>query len=108
MRRGDAVELDFDGIRGDTSGPSARSLFLHTDLVFKPRTLPGAGATDLTTQVGPLPYHGMTRYGAGASGAYPIDEAHRRYYATYNTRVCGPRSEWGHSAELRWRSKRAA
>lgn len=111
LRRGDAVVFEFDGVREPAVG-MARSLFLHTDLVFKPRTLPGAVGTDRTTQVGPLPYHGMQRYGAGAIGAYPMDDAHRRYLAEYNTRSYGPRDRhWGSlgaSAELRWRSKRAA
>ncbi len=108
MRRGDAVVLEFDGIRAPGAGLQ-RSLFLHTDLVFKPRTLPGAAATDLTSQVGPLPFHGMARYGNGAEGRYPQDAAHMRYLAEYNTRSYGPRDKaWGQAAELRWRSKRAA
>jgi hypothetical protein len=108
MRRGDSVVLEFAGIR-DTPAGRSRSLFLHTDLVFKPRTLPGAAATGLSNQVGPLPFHGMARYGNGAQGRYPLDAAHRRYLAEYNTRAYGPRdTAWGPSTELRWRSKLAA
>jgi hypothetical protein len=37
--------------------------------------------------VGPLPFHGMTRYPYGEEEAYPSDPAHQRYLKLYNTRI---------------------
>ncbi len=36
--------------------------------------------------VGPLPFHGMTRYPYGPDEFYPTDEEHREYLNKYNTR----------------------
>src|ERR1043165_8196428 len=38
-------------------------------------------------QVGPLPFHGMTKYPYAWPEHYPLTEARRRYLETYNTRV---------------------
>lgn len=38
-------------------------------------------------QVGPLPFHGMTKYPYTWPEHYPLTEARRRYLETYNTRV---------------------
>src|SRR5689334_22408247 len=38
-------------------------------------------------QVGPLPFHGMTKYPYSWPEHYPLTEARRRYLETYNTRV---------------------
>ncbi len=95
MRQGDGLELEFDGVEAPPEG-CALTAFLYTDLVFKPRRLPGTIATERTVRVEPLPWHGMDRYGTAAQGAYPDDEAHARYLAEWNTRAHGPEDhEWG-------------
>jgi tetratricopeptide (TPR) repeat protein len=38
-------------------------------------------------QVGPLPFHGMTKYPYSWPEHYPLTEVRRRYLETYNTRV---------------------
>jgi tetratricopeptide (TPR) repeat protein len=38
-------------------------------------------------QVGPLPFHGMSRYPYQWPERYPLDEKRRRYLETYNTRI---------------------
>ena len=38
-------------------------------------------------QVGPLPFHGMTRYPYSWPEHYPLTEKRRRYLETYNTRI---------------------
>ena len=38
-------------------------------------------------QVGPLPFHGMSRYPYSWPERYPLTPARRRYLETYNTRV---------------------
>ncbi len=40
--------------------------------------------------VEPLPFHGMTAYPPPPGQAYPMDEEHRRYLQTYNTRDITP------------------
>ena len=37
--------------------------------------------------VGPLPFHGMTRYPYGPEESYPSDPAHQNYLKEYNTRM---------------------
>ncbi|MEZ4223576.1 MAG: MopE-related protein [Polyangiaceae bacterium] len=85
MRRGDAVVFEFQGIPSATPG-SAQTLFLHSDLVFKPRALPGSEATEKTEWVGPLPFHGMGRYGRDTAHGYPTSAAHRHYQRELLTR----------------------
>ena len=36
--------------------------------------------------VGPLPFHGMTRYPYGPDESYPTDKEHKKYLEEYNTR----------------------
>jgi len=36
--------------------------------------------------VGPLPFHGMTRYPYGPEESYPTDKEHKKYLKEYNTR----------------------
>jgi tetratricopeptide (TPR) repeat protein len=38
-------------------------------------------------QIGPLPFHGMTRYPYTRPERYPLTPARRRYLETYNTRI---------------------
>jgi hypothetical protein len=95
MRRGDAVELMFEGLPEPAPGHT-RTALLYTDLVFKPRRLPGTLPSVRTENVEPLPFHGMGCYGTAAQGAYPDDIEHRRYRAQWNTRVHRPGdSHWG-------------
>jgi hypothetical protein len=37
--------------------------------------------------VNPLPFHGMSAYPPPAGERYPMDEVHKRYLETYNTRL---------------------
>jgi hypothetical protein len=37
-------------------------------------------------RVGPLPFHGMSRYPYDSSESYPDDKEHRQYQKRYNTR----------------------
>ena len=37
--------------------------------------------------IGPLPFHGMSKFPYPATEKYPEDEDHRNYQRTYNTRV---------------------
>lgn len=42
--------------------------------------------TSLATEVGPLPFHGMSGYPYGPDESYPITEEHQAYQAEWNTR----------------------
>ena len=85
MRRGDGVEMRFDGIVRAAPGRET-TVFMMTDLVFKPRKwLTDAHATTLTENVEPLPFHGMGRYPPSAS--FPNDTAHKSWLDQYQTRV---------------------
>ncbi|MBX3125311.1 MAG: hypothetical protein KF718_01270 [Polyangiaceae bacterium] len=92
MRRGDGVVLQFDDVRAAPEGRE-RALFLYTDLVFKPRRVPLAPATELTTWVEPLPFHGMASYGAHLRHRQPDSAERRAYLAAYNTRELLPALE---------------
>jgi hypothetical protein len=86
MRRGDGVELVFDGIPKPAAG-RMQTYFLRADILFKPRRCVGCdeGMT-ITQNVEPMPFHGMERYPYAAPKHFPDDEAHRRYLDEYNTR----------------------
>ncbi|HVY47278.1 MAG TPA: MopE-related protein [Minicystis sp.] len=86
LRQGDGIELAFDGIPRPPRG-DAVTVFLRTELVFKPRSCVGCGGpTALSTEVEPLPFHGMTRYPYGAGEHFPDDAAHRDTLLRYDTR----------------------
>jgi hypothetical protein len=55
-------------------------------LVFDGWAKDGDPNTFESGRVEPLPFHGMSGYPYGAAEAYPSDEAHREYQATWNTR----------------------
>jgi hypothetical protein len=38
-------------------------------------------------QVGPLPFHGMSKYPYSWPEHYPLTEERRRYFEKYNTRI---------------------
>ncbi len=85
MRRGDGVELRFDGIAKAAAGKEL-TVFMMTDLLFKPRKwLTAATGTPLTQNVEPLPYHGMGHY--PPAKPFPQDAAHQAWQSQYETRV---------------------
>jgi hypothetical protein len=85
MRRGDAVEMRFDGIAKPT-GSNELTLLLETDLLFKPRTWLGDKTNvRFTEEVEPMPYHGMAHY--PPRGHFPSDAEHRAYMHTWQTRI---------------------
>ena len=45
--------------------------------------------------VGPLPFHGMTRYPYGPNESYPTDKEHTEYLKEYNTREVTTESFFG-------------
>lgn len=95
MRQGDVVSLRFGDVPEARDGMTT-SLFLRTNLVYKPRVPVGASsATKLTDRVAPMPYRGMGQYDASQEG--PSDPDFKRYVARWNTRIhrrSGPRY-WG-------------
>ncbi|CAN5356343.1 hypothetical protein BH09MYX1_BH09MYX1_36900 [soil metagenome] len=94
MRRGDGVELRFDGIAPATTGKEV-TVFMMTDLLFKPRKwLTAKVGTPLTQNVEPLPYHGMGIY--PPPRPFPNDAAHAAWRAQYETRTYLPGDpRWG-------------
>jgi tetratricopeptide (TPR) repeat protein len=85
---GDELALQFDGAAAPTLPPGwTRDFVLYSDAWLKDADLNTAsGGT-----VGPLPFHGMSRYPYGAAEGYPADATHRRFVDTYNTRRLGQR-----------------
>ncbi len=85
MRRGDGVELRFDGITAAPAGKE-HTLFMMTDLLFKPRKwLTAKAGTPLTQNVAPLPFHGMGHY--PPDKPFPSDASHEAWQKDYETRV---------------------
>jgi hypothetical protein len=84
MRQGDVVSLRFEDVPDAPPG-SETTLFLATNLVYKPRIVAGAkAATELTENVAPLPRRGMGRYHAGSISHDSV--AYLEYLARWNTR----------------------
>jgi hypothetical protein len=94
MRRGDGVELRFEGVRAPRAGALV-TVMLETDLVFKPRTWLGEKrGTVVSERVEPMPYHGMSHY--PPAKPFPDDEAHRAYMREWQTRSYEPGdTRWG-------------
>jgi hypothetical protein len=87
MRKGDVVDLSFERIPAAAVG-QVQTLFLRTELLFKPTVCPGCtGATELSKNVGQLPFHGMSRYPYASDEHFPSDAAHKRYLEEFATRV---------------------
>jgi hypothetical protein len=85
MRRGDAVEMRFDGIAKPAAG-NELTLLLETDLLFKPRTWLGEKThVRFTEEVDPMPYHGMGHY--PPRGQFPNDAARSSYIREWQTRA---------------------
>ncbi len=84
MRQGDVVALRFVDVPEPPPGFET-SLFLHTNLVYKPRVVVGAtGPSALTENVAPMPRRAMGRYGLDAPAR--SDSVYREYLACWNTR----------------------
>jgi hypothetical protein len=83
MRRGDGVELRFVGVPKAAPG-NVVTVFLETDLLFKPHRFFGESAPELE-EVEPLPYHGMGHYPPTAP--FPADKAHTEWRTTFETRT---------------------
>ncbi|HEU4834498.1 MAG TPA: FG-GAP-like repeat-containing protein [Pyrinomonadaceae bacterium] len=83
-RPGDEIELSF---AADKLPPLprgwTRTFLLYADGFSKEMDINSASPD----QVGPLPFHGMSRYPYQWPERYPLDERRRRYLETYNTRV---------------------
>jgi hypothetical protein len=94
MRRGDGIDLSFRGIAPAAPG-AVLSLFLTTELVYKPRVMPGAMQPSAISQrVLPLPHRGMAHYADDAPQR--DDAAYLAYRRTWNTRVYEAGSRcWG-------------
>jgi hypothetical protein len=92
MRRGDSVEMSFVGVPKAAPGKEV-TVFMKTDLLFKPRDLLGA-TSEALHQVLPLPFHGMGHYPPPTP--FPSDDAHVKWMSTYETRVYLPGDRrWG-------------
>ncbi|PYP98664.1 MAG: hypothetical protein DMD34_02040 [Gemmatimonadetes bacterium] len=81
---GDETALQFDATPAPALPPGwTRDFVLYTDAWMKDADLNTAsGGT-----VGPLPFHGMSRYPYGSDETYPTDAVHRKFVETYNTRL---------------------
>jgi Tfp pilus assembly protein PilF len=83
-RPGDEISLSFDAEklpplpRGWT-----RTFLLYADGFSKEMDINSASPD----QVGPLPFHGMSKYPYSWPERYPLTQERRRYLETYNTRV---------------------
>jgi hypothetical protein len=84
---GDEIALSFDAA---TAGPApagwTRSFLLFADGYSKEMDINSASPHE----VGPLPFHGMSRYPYAPPERYPDTQAHRRYQRRSNTRVVRP------------------
>ncbi|MFO0632036.1 MAG: MopE-related protein [Nannocystaceae bacterium] len=103
MRRGDAIALEFAGI-GEAAHGFRQTLWLDTELVYKPRVVPGSNRDSaLSRNVGPLPHRGMGRYCEDAPQRQ--DLAYLGYQRRWNTRVYRPGTvEWGEPKRARSRA----
>jgi hypothetical protein len=81
---GDEIALSFDAAAaGPLPNGWTRTFLLLSDGFSKEMDINSASPD----AVDPLPFHRMTRYPYTAPEHYPDTPAHRRYRATYNTRV---------------------
>ena len=83
-RPGDVISLSFDAnaLPALPRGWS-RTFLLYADGFSKEMDINSASPD----QVGPLPFHGMSKYPYTWPERYPLTEARRRYLEKYNTRV---------------------
>lgn len=81
---GDDIALSFDAADAPPLKPGwTRTFLLYADGFSKEMNIRSATPDVL----GPLPFHGMTKYPYGPGEHYPMDAAHRAYWSTYNTRI---------------------
>ena len=78
---GDEIKLQFGALAAPRAGYT-RDFLLKVDGWAKDRD----PNTAFSTNVEPLPFHGMSRYPYPAGEHFPDDEAHARYRKEYNTR----------------------
>ncbi|VVB86088.1 Cytochrome c7 c [uncultured archaeon] len=85
MRHGDELKLEFPAMV-EKAG-SRRKFFLYADVYYSiKKTVDG---TFLRDTLGPLPFHGMSRYPYNTSVEnYPYDKEHLEYLKEWNTRIC--------------------
>ena len=82
-RPGDEIALSFDATGAPPLRPRwSRTFLLYADGFSKEMNIWSATPDAL----GPLPFHGMTRYPYAATEQYPFDGAHREYLERFNTR----------------------
>ena len=83
-RTGDEISLSFDAMRlPPLPAGWTRTFLLYSDGFSKEMDINSASPD----QVGPLPFHGMSRYPYKWPERYPLTEARRNYLEKYNTRV---------------------
>ena len=83
-RPGDQISISFDATRLPALPPGwMRTFVLYADGFSKEMDINSASPD----QVGPLPFHGMSRYPYAWPEAYPLTEKRRAYIESYNTRV---------------------
>jgi len=83
-RPGDEFILSFDAHKLPALPDGwTRTFLLYADGFSKEMDINSASPD----QVGPLPFHGMTRYPYTWPERYPLTPARRKYLETYNTRV---------------------
>ena len=81
---GDELSLSFDATRLPPLPPGwTRTFLLYADGFSKEMDINSASPD----QVGPLPFHGMSKYPYTWPEHYPLTPARRKYLETYNTRV---------------------
>jgi hypothetical protein len=84
MGPGDEMTVEFDAPPSpDGEDGWIRTFLLYTDGWIKDADLNTAAGDS----VGPLPFHGQSRYPHAAGEGYPRDSVHRAYLETYQTRV---------------------
>jgi tetratricopeptide (TPR) repeat protein len=83
-RPGDEISVSFDAsaLPGLPAGWK-RTFLLYADGFSKEMDINSASPD----QIGPLPFHGMTKYPYTWPEAYPLTEARREYLEKYNTRI---------------------
>jgi hypothetical protein len=83
-KAGDEIALSFDASAAPPLREGwKRTFLLYADGFSKEMNIRSATPDSL----GPLPFHGMSRYPYGPDERYPDDDAHRAYAAAYNTRI---------------------
>ncbi|HJU92090.1 MAG TPA: CRTAC1 family protein, partial [Pyrinomonadaceae bacterium] len=81
---GDELILSFDATKLPPLRPGwTRTFLLYADGYSKEMDINSASPD----QVGPLPFHGMSKYPYDWPERYPLTEKRRRYMEKYNTRV---------------------